>query len=170
MAVGSDTKIEITIGAALAGAAAIGAVILGGATFIVSQVQDDVAATRADVAEMRGWTREDGRAREEADVALAQSLADLTAQLQLTTSELSDVTDSLINLDSSIRTIDAKLSASITRQQEFEKSIVARLDSAAFGGPMLPVEWSESQIGIVSNLKAGADPLEAWYDLVQRKN
>lgn len=170
MTVKADTKIEITIGAAIAGAVAIGAVILGGATFIVSQVQDDVAATRADVAEMRGWTREDGQAREEADAALAQSLADLTAQLQLTTAELSDVTDSLTSLDGSIRTIDDKLSESITRQQEFEKSIVARLDSAAFGGPMIPLEWSKSQIGIVSNIKAGADPLKAWYDLVQPAN
>lgn len=163
MPITAETPIEISLGKALAGVVALAALILGGSVFIMSQVKDDVSATRSDVSELREIARDDGKAREDGDAALRQSLADLTTQLQLTTAKLSDVTDSLTNLDKSIRTIDDKLSASIVRQQEFEKSIVARLDSSAFGNQQIPAEWSKAQLDIMTNIKAGTDPLAAWY-------
>ena len=162
-----ETPIQISFGIACATVA----VVLGGFYWIADQVKDDVAATRADVAELRDNARDDDKTREDGDVALRQSLTDLTAQLQLTTAKLTQVTDSLTNLDNSIRTIDDKLSASITRQQEFEKSIVARLDSNAFGNSQIPAKWSEVQFQITSDIKAGGDPLAAWYQsLPEQRN
>ena len=171
MPITADTPIQISLGTALAGAFAIAGLIFAGSFFILSQVKDDVALTRSDVAELRQVSREDGTARQDSDAALRQSLSDLTLQLQVTTAELSDVTDSVTNLDESIRTIDDKLSASIIRQQEFEKSIVARFDANAFGGMKIPAEWSEKQQEITTTIKAGGDPLAAWYKgLFEPKN
>ena len=170
MAVSGDTKVTFSFAQVISVAGVFAAAVLGFAYFVTARTDANYSALQSDVSEVREWTRGDSRAREDGDVALAKSLADLTAQLQLTTAKLSDVTDSLTNLDKSIRTIDAKLSASITRQQEFEKSIVARLDTAAFGDLQLPPEWSKSQFGIVTNIKSGADPLEAWYQLVRTKD
>ena len=160
----ADTPIQISLGRALAGAVAFASLIFAGSLFILSQVKDDVAAVRGDVAELRQVARDDGKVREEGDAALRQSLADLTTQLQVTAAKLSDVTDSLTSLNTSIRTIVDKLSASIVRQQEFEKSIVARLDSTSLGAPQIPAEWSKAQLDIIANIKAGGDPLAAWYE------
>ena len=160
----AETPIQISLGKALAGAVALGVLICSGAYFIVSQVGDDVAATRSDVAELRQMAREDGQVRENGDAALRQSIADLTAQLQVTTAKLSEVTDGLTNLANSIDTIDTKLTASIARQQDFEKSIVARLDAPGFGKIDIPADWSNGQSAIITSIKSGGDPLAKWFN------
>ena len=163
LAVSGDTKVTFSWAQVISVAVVFSTALLGFAYFVTARTDANYSALQSDVSEVREWTRDDNRAREDGDAALAKSLADLTAQLQLTTAKLSDVADSLTSLDKSIRTIDNKLSASIARQQEFEKSIVARLDSSAFGNPEIPAEWSKAQTEIMTNIKAGGDPLAAWF-------
>lgn len=164
MPISKETPIQISLGSALCGAGALAVLTLTGVSFMFSQVKDDVSATRFDVSEIRQAAREDGQSRTTSDAALRQSLSDLTAQLQATTLQLSEVSESLASLDNSIRTVDDKLSASITRQQEFERAIVARLDPIALDKQGIPAEWFLNQRNIITEIAVGGDPLAGWYN------
>jgi septal ring factor EnvC (AmiA/AmiB activator) len=168
-----EKPITITVGAALIGAGALATFILTAAHFMLSEIKDDVAVARESISEQRQFSREDSAARFSGDAALQQSIAALAAQLELTTAQLqvtsdrlADVTGSLESLDGSIRAIDLRLSESISRQQEFERSIVARLDPAGFGGGKLPSGWEQDAANVIGQLKSGEDPLKRWFTLV----
>ena len=169
MPITAETPLQISLGKALAGAVALAGLVLAGSFFILSQVKDDVAATRGDVTELRQISREDGKAREESDIALRQSLADLTAQLQVTTAELSNVTSSLTSLDASIQAVDTKLTDSIMRQEAFEQFVVTRLPTGAGVATMVPTDWVKGEDAIKNTLfSTGGDPLQKWFDGFQK--
>ncbi len=163
MKITAETPIQISLRAALAGACTLAILTVSGTVYVASQVSDDVAAARTDIHDLRQAAREDAQIRESGDASLRQGIADLTAQLRVTTNELANVTDGLTLLSNSIDTIDAKLTASLDRQQEFEKSIVARLDGPGFGGFEIPASWSMGQAAIITSIKSGDDPLGNWF-------
>ncbi|MCT8974010.1 hypothetical protein [Microbaculum marinisediminis] len=170
MAEPGNAVITITVKGAI-GLIASAAFILSGAawglwTLTMGSLQSDVAEIRAAVTKTqdgvvgaRDYTRE-------SDAALRTEFSNLTAELRVTNSRLSDLTVSVSRLDSSIQDVDHKLSASVLRQQDFERWVVTRLGPIGIAPTQLmtPEGWGKQQSEIIMKLQEEDDPLMGWYN------
>lgn len=179
MAVSGDTKATFTLAQVLGVAAVFASGVLGFAYFITARTDANYAALHGDVSEVRDWTREDSKSREDGDAALRQNIEDLTAKvadltlkLETTNTNLAAVAVSSGDLADSIRGMDEKLTTSIGRQTAFETYVVARLGTSFTGSFEFPTNWDKSTAEVLSLIKGGDNPLVDWIgkELPEQKN
>ncbi len=156
----------------LMGSASFAGVLALGAWAIVSHtlgsVTDDVADIRAQIIEGRSVSREISGENRRAEGELREQLTELIAQLREANTALTGLTGNLSNLDRSIVKLDERLAASVSRQQNFEKWVVAKLGSvdsvpSVSDGMVIQESWQGSQVDIVDKIYDGTDPLAMWF-------
>lgn len=162
MAIRPDTEIRVTLGAAMGGAAILVAGAAAIVYFVFGEAKDDIATIRSDLSELRQQASDGEASGLSTDLGLRQELSELTAQLRVTTTELSSLGETVGGLDASIQAVDDKLSSSVQRQVGFEAFVIARLGLGPESIPSLPTNWSESQGAILKQISAGPDPLLIW--------
>ncbi|MCT8970880.1 hypothetical protein [Microbaculum marinisediminis] len=135
-------------------------------TFTMGSLQSDVAEIRAAVTKTQDGVTGARDYTRESDAALRTEFSNLTAELRVTNARLSDLTGSVSRLDSSIQDVDQKLSASVLRQQDFERWVVTRLGPIGIAPTQLmtPEEWGKQQSEIILKLQKEDDPLTGWYN------
>lgn len=178
MAITKDSPITVTVSGACIIGGGLFAGVLGAYLFLFNEQKDDIAAIRATgeatnaaVTALGSATHDDTAGLAGADIDIRKELADLTLQLKTTGDELNasmkELSAAVSTLNDSIKTVDAKLDASIQRQQSFETYVVTRLglDKAALDG--FPESWGASQAAVLDSLKQMDDPLSAWAFFVK---
>ncbi|MDK3072761.1 hypothetical protein QO034_06535 [Sedimentitalea sp. JM2-8] len=164
-------------------------------SLVFGGVSDNISDIRTQVSEVRNITRDLDEKGDGIATALRGELSDLSGEVSGLRSELSvlinelRVTNSALSgldrtvtvlqstvsgLDTSIVRLDDRLTSSVSRQQDFERYVVARLGPVDTSQPYLlgtpmPYEWGENQEQIIELLYKEVDPLETWYKSLDSK-
>lgn len=160
---------SITIGVK---AAVGGAVTLCGGLFLVGQLllsdmRDDVGRVRDHIDTLQAVDRETAANASAIEVNMTGDIAELTAELRLTNERLLTLTNSLGNLDGTVRGINSALLQSIDRQKDFERWVTVRLGPLGSEPIMFyPEQWEAGQAPIFEGLTSSKDPLGSWYEAV----
>lgn len=132
-------------------------------------MQDDVGAIRARVETLTTAGVESTVKASTTETGLRTELAELTAQLKITTDTLAKLSDSVTGLDGSIKLVDQKLSASVIRQEQFERWVVVTLGRSSlspdFKPPEIPIGWQKEQSAVLDAIvaKDSMNPLTGWF-------
>jgi hypothetical protein len=134
-------------------------------SFTMGNLQSDVSQIREAVTKAQDGNSQTLDYARSAEVKVKTELADLTAELKVTNANLAALTGSVTALDGSIKDVDVKLTASIFRQNDFERWVVTRLGQVGVGPANIevPAEWTESEVEILRAIKGQGDPLAGWY-------
>lgn len=131
-------------------------------TWTMSGVRDDVASIKGSLEQMQASDRDIVQDAGDTETDLRGQLAELTTQLKVTTTQLADLNSTVGNLDDSIKAVDAKLTASVAAQRNFEQWVVTRL--GADMKSTVPASWEKADFEIIDAIKAGdVSPLAFWY-------
>jgi hypothetical protein len=173
--VNGDTVITMTM-KQLLGAVASGTVLFGGAlwvvmTFTLGNLQNDVSDIRKAVTDTQDRNADTLQSATSADTDLRAQLAGLTAELKVTNAGLTNLTNSVAGLDESMRSVDARLAASVARQESFERYVAVRLGPIGTQptGFEIPVEWQKQQDAIAPTLTTGENPFIDWYKSLSKQ-
>jgi hypothetical protein len=162
----SNTVVTMKLGHLICTGAVVVVALLGGFwtlwSFTVGDLQTNVAAIRDGVEDGQVADVDNLKDAHKTEVELRNELANLIVQLKETTASLTGLNTSVANLDSSIKNIDVKLTASIDKQDKFERWVVYRL-----GAEYVPTKWNADEAGIVKMIvgDGAVSPLVDWYKL-----
>ncbi|WP_249695311.1 hypothetical protein [Stappia sp. WLB 29] len=167
----SETVVQMTIRQLVIGVVGISGALWAIAHFTFGGIKSDISDIRVAVTQAQNRNADTHQAATTADSDLRSQFAGLTAELRVTNAGLTTLTDSVGGLNESIKSVDARLAASVSRQESFERYVAVRL------GPIdakqtnfeIPIQWLEQQQEVVPTLTQGDNPYVDWYrSLIQR--
>ncbi|RWO24961.1 MAG: hypothetical protein EOS08_16160 [Mesorhizobium sp.] len=152
---------------------ATGVVLLGAALWVVlaftlNNLKSDVSDIRVALTQTQDRNADTHQNATAADGDLRAQLAILTAELKVTNAGLTNLAASVGGLDESLKAVDARLAASVLRQEGFERWVVTRLGKNETMPTATPLEWQKAEGEIIDALKVGDEPLTGWYKFIQR--
>jgi hypothetical protein len=167
--VNGNTVITMTLKQLLAGVVLFGGALWIVLSFTLSNLKTDVSDIRNALTETQDRNADTQQGATAADGELRAQIAGLTAELKVTNAGLINLTTSMAGLDKSMKSVDARLAASVVRQEGFERWVVTRLGPDGTMPTATPLEWRKAEGEIINTLKTGAEPLSAWYKLISER-
>ena len=163
-----NVTVSISLSNAILTGITIGVLFLGGLwavwTFTLSDLKGDLVYIRGQVGDAQAENRATVKDVHSVETDIRSELSQLTAQLRETTVTLAKLSKSVEGLDGSLRVIDSRMAASVSRQQDFERWVVTRLGAIDVTPTGYPLDWQAADGKIISEIFAGTEPLTQWFN------